>query len=111
MSSPTVGALTGFIAWTLFLLVLMEGIPSKLVFTGTLLANGCTPDNAKLSRFMQRLARAQANCQNDCPSWEASSSLRWQPAVHLSPTRARLCCSVHESPIPASAWPCSARPR
>ena len=56
MSSPTAIALTGFIAWTLFLLVLMEGIRSKLVLTKARAANSFTPDNASLSPFMQRLA-------------------------------------------------------
>ena len=52
MLSPTAVALTGFIAWTLFVLVLMEGIRSKLVLTRTLPANGFTPDNANLSPFI-----------------------------------------------------------
>jgi uncharacterized MAPEG superfamily protein len=67
MPSPTAVALTGFIAWTLFLLVLMEGIRSKLVLTKALPANGFTPDNANLSPFMQRLARAHANCLEGLP--------------------------------------------
>ena len=67
MPSPTAVALTGFIAWTLFLLVLMEGIRSKLVLTKALPANGFAPDNANLSPFMQRLARAHANCLEGLP--------------------------------------------
>jgi uncharacterized MAPEG superfamily protein len=67
MPSPTAVALTGFIAWTLFLLVLMEGIRSKLVVTKTVPANGFTPDNANLSPFMQRLTRAHANCLEGLP--------------------------------------------
>ena len=67
MPNFTAVALTGFIAWTLFLLVLMEGIRSKLVLTKTLPANGFTPDNANLSHFMQRLARAHANCLEGLP--------------------------------------------
>ena len=67
MLSPTAVALTGFIAWTLFLLVLMEGIRSKLVLTKVMPANGFTPDNASLSPFMQRLARAHANCLEGLP--------------------------------------------
>jgi uncharacterized MAPEG superfamily protein len=59
--------LTGFIAWTLFLLVLMEGIRSRLVVTKTVPANGFTPDNANLSPFMQRLTRAHANCLEGLP--------------------------------------------
>ena len=67
MSSSTALALTGFIAWTLFLLVLMEGIRSKLVLTKARAANSFTPDNASLSPFMQRLARAHANCLEGLP--------------------------------------------
>ena len=67
MSSSTALALTGFIAWTLFLLVLMEGIRSKLVLTKARAANSFTPDNAGLSPFMQRLARAHANCLEGLP--------------------------------------------
>lgn len=61
MSTPTALALTGFIAWTLSLLVLMELIRAKLVLTKEVPANGFVPDNANLSPFMQRLARAHAN--------------------------------------------------
>ena len=67
MPNLTAVALTGLIAWTLFLLVQMEGIRSKLVLTKALPANGFTPDNANLSPFMQRLARAHANCLEGLP--------------------------------------------
>ncbi len=60
--SVTACALVGFVAWTLFLLVLMEAIRTFLVLTGRMPANGFSPDNAGLSPFMQRLARAHANC-------------------------------------------------
>lgn len=63
----TLTALTGFIAWTLFLLVLMETVRSKLVVTKAVPANGFQPDNANLSPFMQRLARAHANCLEGLP--------------------------------------------
>ncbi len=63
----TLIALTSFIAWTLFLLVLMESIRSKLVLTREVPANGFDPNNAKLSPFMQRLARAHANCLEGLP--------------------------------------------
>jgi len=65
--NPTLGALTGFVSWTLLLLVLMEGIRTKLVATKAVPANGFTPDNANLSPFMQRLARAHANCLEGLP--------------------------------------------
>jgi uncharacterized MAPEG superfamily protein len=65
--TPTVFALTGFIAWTLFLLVLMEAIRAKLVLTKAVPADGFDPANSTLSPFMQRLARAHANCLEGLP--------------------------------------------
>jgi uncharacterized MAPEG superfamily protein len=65
--TPTLTALAGFIAWALLLLIVMEVIRSKLVLTGAVPANGFTPDNATLSPFMQRLARAYANCIEGLP--------------------------------------------
>lgn len=65
--NPTLFALTAFIAWTLLLLVLMEAIRSKLVLTREVAPTGFTPDNAGLSPFMQRLARAHANCLEGLP--------------------------------------------
>ena len=67
MTTPSSIALTGFIAWALLLLVLMEVIRSRLVLRGKVRANGFTPDNAGLSPFMQRLARAHANCVESLP--------------------------------------------
>jgi uncharacterized MAPEG superfamily protein len=65
--SPSLIALTGFIAWTLFLLVFMEVIRSKLVLTKAVPANAFDPQNSNLSPFMQRLARAHANCLEGLP--------------------------------------------
>lgn len=65
--SNTAFSLIGFISWTLFLLVLMETIRTYLVVAGKVPANGFTPDNANLSPFMQRLARAHANCVEGLP--------------------------------------------
>lgn len=65
--NPTVTALTGFIAWSLCLLVLMEALRSRLVVTGAVAANGFDPANSNLSPFMQRLARAHANCIEGLP--------------------------------------------
>ena len=67
MSSSTVIVLTLFVAWSLLLLVLMELIRAKLVLTKEVPANGFSPDNANLSPFMQRLARAHANCLEGLP--------------------------------------------
>ena len=65
--STTLLALLGFLSWTLALLVLMETIRSKLVLARQVAANGFSPDNAGLSPFMQRLARAHANCLEGLP--------------------------------------------
>lgn len=65
--STTLWMLTGFIAWTLLLLVLMEAIRARLVLTGAVPANGFDPGNSTLSPFMQRLARAHANCIEGLP--------------------------------------------
>ncbi len=67
MTTPTAIALTGFIAWALALLVVMEAIRSKMVLGKEVPANGFVPDNANLSPFMQRLARAHANCVEGLP--------------------------------------------
>lgn len=65
--NPTLTALAGFVAWSLFLLVLMEVLRSRLVLAGTVPANEFRPDNSNLSPFMQRLARAHANCVEGLP--------------------------------------------
>ncbi len=67
MITPSSLALTGFITWALLLLVLMEFIRSQLVLRRKVPANGFTPDNSSLSPFMQRLARAHANCVEGLP--------------------------------------------
>lgn len=67
MISPTMITLTGFVAWTLALLVLMEAIRTKMVLFGEVAANAFVPDNSNLSPFMQRLARAHANCVEGLP--------------------------------------------
>ena len=67
MTTPSTIALTGFITWALLLLTLMEIIRSQLVLRGKVAANAFTPDNAGLSPFMQRLARAHANCIESLP--------------------------------------------
>ena len=67
MNSPTVIALLGFIGLALFLLVLMEAIRSKMVMFKEVAPNEFNPDNSNLSLFMQRLARAHANCIEGLP--------------------------------------------
>lgn len=65
--NPTLAALTGFVVWSLSLLVLMEIIRAKLVVAGTFPATAFNPQNSNLSPFMQRLARAHANCIEGLP--------------------------------------------
>jgi len=65
--SPTLLALLGFTAWALALLVCMEAIRARLVIAGEVAANGFNPENSNLSPFMQRLARAHANCLEGLP--------------------------------------------
>jgi uncharacterized MAPEG superfamily protein len=59
--------LVALIAWALLLLVLMEGLRCVWIFRGRVAANTLRPDNANLSPFMQRLARAHANCVESLP--------------------------------------------
>ncbi len=65
--NATLLALTGFVTWTLLLLVLMESLRSRLVLLKAAPSNGFQPDNGNLSPFMQRLARAHANCLEGLP--------------------------------------------
>lgn len=65
--STSAYVLTLFIAWALFLLVLMEIVRSYLVISGRVRSNQFTPGNSNLSPFMQRLARAHANCIESIP--------------------------------------------
>jgi uncharacterized MAPEG superfamily protein len=62
-----VNVLIGLTAWTLFLLILMEALRSRLILTKAVAANELKPDNSNLSPFMQRLARAHANCVESLP--------------------------------------------
>lgn len=65
--SVSATVLTGLIAWTLLLLVLMEVLRVRLVAVKAVPSNGFQPDNGNLSPFMQRLARAHANCLEGLP--------------------------------------------
>jgi uncharacterized MAPEG superfamily protein len=67
MHSSSAIALVGFIIWTLLLLLLMETARVGLVATRKFDARQFRPDNANLSPFMQRLARAHANCVESFP--------------------------------------------
>lgn len=67
MFSPTVFAFTAFISWALALLILMEILRTKLVLAKKAVVTSFVPDNSNLSPFMQRLARAHANCIEGIP--------------------------------------------
>ena len=60
-------ALIGFIAWTLILLLVMELARTRIVVTAKFDPSQFKPDNSNLSPFMQRLARAHANCIESFP--------------------------------------------
>jgi uncharacterized MAPEG superfamily protein len=67
MQSTSAVALVGFVAWTLLLLLLMELARVRLVMATRFDPRQFRPDNANLSPFMQRLARAHANCIEGFP--------------------------------------------
>jgi uncharacterized MAPEG superfamily protein len=67
MNNVSATVLIGLVAWTLFLVILMEILRARLIVTKAVAANEFKPDNANLSPFMQRLARAHANCVESVP--------------------------------------------
>ncbi|WP_233009335.1 MAPEG family protein [Rheinheimera faecalis] len=67
MASSTAVALVGFILWTLFLLIVMEVMRTWLVLVKKFPANEFKTDNSNLGPFLQRLARAHANCLEGLP--------------------------------------------
>lgn len=67
MHSSSFLIFVGFCAWTLFLLILMEALRTRLVLGKKIAASAFMPDNSNLSPFMQRLARAHANCVESLP--------------------------------------------
>jgi uncharacterized MAPEG superfamily protein len=67
MPNASASVLTALIAWTLFLLILMEGLRVRYLVTKAIAANEFKPDNSNLSPFMQRLTRAHANCIESFP--------------------------------------------
>jgi uncharacterized MAPEG superfamily protein len=67
MQTASALVLTAFIAWTLALLILMEALRVRFLFSNTVAANAFRPDNANLPPYMQRLARAHANCIESFP--------------------------------------------
>jgi len=67
MNNVSAAVLVGLTLWTLVLLILMEALRTRYVVTKVVAANKFRPDNSNLSPFMQRLARAHANCVESLP--------------------------------------------
>ena len=67
MTHASATVLTALIAWALLLLVVMEVLRARLVATKAIASNEFKPDNSNLAPFMQRLARAHANCVEGLP--------------------------------------------
>ena len=67
MNNASAAVLVGLTLWTLVLLILMEALRTRYVVTKVVAANKFRPDNSNLSPFMQRLARAHANCVESLP--------------------------------------------
>jgi uncharacterized MAPEG superfamily protein len=67
MPNTTASVLIALIAWTLFLLILMEGLRVRYLLNKSIVATDFRPDNSNLPPFMQRLARAHANCIESFP--------------------------------------------
>jgi len=67
MNNASAVVLVGLTLWTLILLILMEALRTRYVVTKAVAANQFRPDNSNLSPFMQRLARAHANCVESLP--------------------------------------------
>ena len=67
MNNVSTNVLIGLASWTLFLVILMEVLRARLIMAKAVAANEFKPDNSNLSPFMQRLARAHANCVESVP--------------------------------------------
>ncbi len=65
--TTSAAVLTGFIAWTLSLIVLMVVLRVRLVVNRSVRPDQFTPSNEGLPAFMQRLSRAHANCVENLP--------------------------------------------
>lgn len=82
----------------------MEAVRSCLVVTGRPRSNEFKPDNANLSPFMQRLARAHANCIESIPVFggllivaiATGRSEITDPLAFVASARA--CGPIHHSP-------------
>ncbi len=69
--SPSLLALAGFAAWTLFLLALIAVVRVSLTLSGKRAANSFAVDGSDVSPFANRLSRAHANCYESLPAFAA----------------------------------------
>ena len=67
MQTNSAFVLTAYIGWTMFLVILIEVLRTRFLLTRTVAANEFRPDNSNLPPYMQRLARAHANCVESFP--------------------------------------------
>ena len=67
MQTSSAFVLTAYIGWTMFLVILIEVLRTRFLLTRTVAANELRPDNSNLPPYMQRLARAHANCVESFP--------------------------------------------
>lgn len=67
MQTNSAFVLTAYIGWTMFLVILIEVLRTRFLLTRTVVANEFRPDNSNLPPYMQRLARAHANCVESFP--------------------------------------------
>ena len=58
MQSTSAFVLTALIAWTMFLLILMEGLRVRFLVSKTVAANEFRPDNSNLPPFSGQIAIA-----------------------------------------------------
>ena len=65
--NATILALTGYIGWTLLLLLALAVYRSGLVVSGERKGPQFKPDGSDVSEFGYRLTRAQANCVESFP--------------------------------------------
>ena len=73
--SPSALALTGFAAWTLFLVLMIGLYRAGLVLTGRRAPNQFDPGGADVGEFSRRLCRAHANCYENLPIFGALDAL------------------------------------
>lgn len=67
MANVSALVLIGFAGWAAFLVILMEALRTDLILRKKIRPSALKPDNGNLSPFMQRLARAHANCLENLP--------------------------------------------